>query len=126
MSVFSDCQVVAFLFKRNGVVDVAVENPPRIDCFELANSDSGASTLESKLVPLRNMAEPPFFCICTAPDAHFGGMLFEELQAAPIRRLLLAQPKLVSFAARHDASADSAETLLRAYREQFPKASHAA
>lgn len=108
------------------VVEVAVENPPGIDSFELENSDAGASALEARLVPLRNMNEPPFFCICTAPDAHFGGVLFEELQAAPIRRLLFAQPLLLAFAERTHSSPDRAATLLKAYRERFPKATHAA
>lgn len=82
--------------------------------------------LESQLVPLRNMNEPPFFCICMASDAHFANPFFEELQGAPMRKLWFAQPQLIAFASRHPASAASADTLLRAYRSQFPKTPGAA
>lgn len=42
MSVFTECQVVAFLFKNGATVEVAVENPPRVDIFELENSDKAS------------------------------------------------------------------------------------
>ena len=126
MSVFSNSQAVAFLFRKGALVEVAVEGSSCVESFELENSEAGLAKLEAKLVPLRSFEEPPFFCISMAPDASFEGVFFEELHGAPIPKLLFPVPRLQAFAAREGRSPQRAETLLRAYRAQFPKGGDAA
>jgi hypothetical protein len=124
MSAFSESQVVAFLFKRGARVEVAVEGPEKASCFELENSLDGLSKLEVQLMSHRN-GQPPFFCICMAPDAQFEGVWFEELHGAPIPKLIFPLAKLEAFARREGRSAQRAETLLRAYRADFPRGASA-
>lgn len=107
------------------MLDVAVEDAPAPHHFLLENSDEGAQTLAEKLVPLRDMARPPFFCIGVAPGASLAGVIAEELMSAPIPRFILAQPIYVAFANRARLRADEGQTLLLAYRNQFPKDQHA-
>lgn len=114
-------QVIAFLFRAGGVLDVAVEDSPAPHHFVLENSDEGAHALAEKLVPLRDMARPPFFCVGVAPGASLAGVIAEELMSAPVPRFLLAQPMYLAFASRMSLSPDKGQTLLLAYRDQFPK-----
>lgn len=111
-------QVIAVLFLRSGLVDVAVEAPPGVHRFTAENSDAGLRTFEQELAACE-LREPPFICMCTAPEAHFGGVFFEEMHAAPFPRHLFSQPMFLAHAQAQHRSAESAESLLHAFRKQF-------
>ena len=107
------------------MLDVAVEDSPAPHHFLLANSVEGAQALAERLVPLRDMDRPPFFCIGIAPRASLAGVIAEEFMSAPVPRFILAQPMYVAFANRESLRPDEGQTLLLAYRDQFPKGKHA-
>jgi hypothetical protein len=75
--------------------------------------------MATKLVPLRDMAKEPFFCIGVAPGAKLEGTMAEELTTAPIRRFILAQAMYQAFASAEGLDESHAQTLLRACRKQF-------
>lgn len=117
---FATAQIIAVLFTSGGAVHVAPEDAPSPHHFYLENSDGGASTMAAKLVPLRDMAKEPLFCIGVAPGAKLEGVLAEELMSAPVRRFLLAQPMYHSFANAAGLDPNHGQTLLLACRKQFP------
>jgi hypothetical protein len=118
---FATAQVIAVLFTSGGAVHVAAEDASPPHHFYLENSNGGASAMAEKLVPLRDMAKEPFFCIGVAPGAKLEGVLAEELMSAPVRRLLLAQPMYHSFASAEGLDPEHGQTLLLACRKQFPR-----
>lgn len=67
------------------------------------------------------MSREPLFCIGTASQANMEGVLSEELLSAPIRRFLMAQGMYEAFAKRNSLDPTEAQTLLRAFRDLFPK-----
>ena len=115
-------QAIVFLFKAGNTLDVAVENSPAPHGFSLENSERGAEQLAEKLVPLRDMTRAPCFCVGVAPGANFEGVLAEELTSAPVPIFMVAREVLAEFAKRNGLSAENAQSLLLAYREQLPKA----
>ena len=117
----STSQAVAFLFRVGNALDVAVENSPAPHGFGLDNSERGARQLAEKLAPLRDMGRTPCFCVGVAPGAYFEGVFAEELASAPVPSFMVAQVMFVAFASRNGLSPESAQTLLLAYREQFPR-----
>jgi hypothetical protein len=114
-------QAIAFLFKAGNALDVAVESSPAPHGFSLENSERGAEQLAEKLVPLRDMTRAPCFCVGVAPGAKFEGVLAEELTSAPVPIYMMAQEVLADFTRRNGLSAENAQSLLLAYREQLPK-----
>lgn len=118
---FATAQVIAVLFTSGGAVHIAAEDAPSPHHFYLANSDIGAAAMADKLVPLRNMAKEPLFCVGVAPGARLEGVLAEEFLSAPVRRFLLAQPMYQSFASAAGLDPNDGQTLLLACRKQFPR-----
>lgn len=117
-------QVIAVLFLTSGLVEVAVEALPGVHRFTAENSDAGLCTFEHELVAC-GLREPPFICMCMAPDAHFDGIFFEEIHAAPFPKQFFAQPMFLAYAKAQRRSTESAETLLHAFRQEFPRAESA-
>jgi hypothetical protein len=116
---FATAQVIAVLFTAGGTIHIAAEDAPAPNHFYLGNSDAGAAEMATKLVPLRDMAKEPFFCIGVAPGAKLEGTMAEELTTAPIRRFILAQAMYQAFASAEGLDESHAQTLLRACRKQF-------
>lgn len=113
--------VIAVLFLSKERVEVAVEGEPDIHCFATENSDAGLSEFEQQLSACKFWARP-IITLCMSPDGAFEGRFFQEMHAAPLLRHIFPQPRFLAFADSVGRSPFSAETLLLAFRELFPRA----
>lgn len=123
MEAASRSQAVAVLFRASGV-EVSVELLPSFHTFEVENSVVGLQTFERELVECQ-LREPPFICMGSAPDAQLSAPFLTEMHDAPFPKFIMAQPVFLAFAASRQLSAHSSETLLQAFRSQWPRDTHA-
>lgn len=121
-SVFATMQVVAFLFTTGGTVAVSAEDVPSGVGFVVANSEDGVSQLATKLGALVDRTRSQLLCVGVAPGAKLEGAIAEELTNMPVRRFLLAQPKLELIAKTKNLDPNAVETVILACRDMFPKA----
>jgi hypothetical protein len=115
---------IAALFHA-GELRVAAEFLGGVHAFNVPDSESGLSEFEQQLASLQ-FREMPFLCICATPSSTLQGFFFEQLCAAPFPKFLMAQPMYEILAKDLEQPVDSAATLLRVFRSQFPRQSNAA
>lgn len=123
MDAAATSQAIAVLFLASGV-EVAVERLPGVHVFCTENSAAGLQAFERELVECR-LREPPFICMGLAPGAQLAAPFFTEMHDAPFPKFIMAQPMFLEYAALHSLSAQSSESLLRAFRDQWPRGAHA-
>ena len=117
-SVFTPLQLVAFLFMANGDVGVAAEGVNEIAVLQ-QSADVGAAAyeIESKLPPFIDRSREQFFCVGVTEGGSLQGELFPQLWAAPVRRFMMANDALASYAERTGRDPSDSRTLLLACRE---------
>jgi hypothetical protein len=123
MEAAAHSQAVAVLFLASGL-EVAVECLPGVHVFRVENSAAGLQAFERELVGCQLRA-PPFICMGSAPGAQLAAPFFTEMHDAPFPKFIMAQPMFIEYAASHSLSAQSSESLLRAFRDKWPRSAHA-
>jgi hypothetical protein len=112
-------QAVAILFVPSGV-EVSVELSSGVHTFKAENSATGLQAFERELIACQ-LSQPPFICLGAAPDAELAAPFFTEMQGAPFPKFIMAQPMFLQFAKARELSAGDSETLLQAFRNQWPR-----
>ncbi|MES3011853.1 MAG: hypothetical protein V4738_13780 [Pseudomonadota bacterium] len=123
MEAAAHSQAVAVLFLVSGV-EVAVERLPGVHVFRAENSADGLQAFERELIGCQ-LRGPPFICMGLAPGAQLAAPFFTEMHDAPFPKFIMAQPMFLEYAASHSLSAQSSESLLRAFRDEWPRSAHA-
>lgn len=119
MEVAARSQAVAILFVSSGV-EVSVELSSGVRTFKAENSVTGLQAFERELIDCQ-LRRPPFICLGAAPGVELAAPFFTEMQGAPFPKFIMAQPMFLQFAKARELSADDSETLLQAFRNQWPR-----
>lgn len=116
-------QVLAFLFKAGGVVQLAAEDSPGSKTLDVPNSDDGVTESIEWMQSVRTDRTEQLLCCAAAPESKLAGVFFEEVVGSDeVKRFLLSESGYLGFARRRSLDATDANTVLLAYREQFPAA----